>query len=184
VKVIFAQLARLLHPPRVVRVTSRPRWFAVGRRLENVVAWGLLADGSVVGLVPDRRGGLRPARGWGWHGFLPGAPLSASDVQRDPPTDVRFVAADLTEALGDPRDFGSPQALAEIYSRLRDAVDDSAWARQALVGLLESGERYLTLHLRSIAEHGHAADLTADERAFLASLTAAPNPEPKEDHHA
>jgi hypothetical protein len=166
---IFAQLARLIHPPRVVKVTSRPRWFAVGRRLADVICWGACEDGSVVGLVADRRGGLRPARGWRWQGYLPGSPHSTSDVQRDPP-EVRFPAADLTEALGDPVDFRSPQARLEIYERLRSAAVESDWSRQAFIAYASDPGLFLSRYLDRLVEHLRSAELDDGAHTFFDAL--------------
>ena len=158
---IITQLVRLFRPPRIVAVTRRPAgWFAVGRRaLHDVLAWGVLADGEVVALVASR-GGLRPAVGRGWHGFLPAAPHAASDVQITPPP-VSVPPADLVEAIGD----GNPwENLEAIQARLRLAVAESDWSRQAALAMITDPKRFIALHLRAVAEHGHAAVLDSNGR--------------------
>lgn len=165
---IIAQLARLLAPPRIVAVTRRPAgWWAVaaGDRLADVIAWGQLSDGEVVGLIARRRG-LGIARG---RGFLPAVPLGGDDaVQPKPPDGVSFAPADLVAAIGT-GEFDAAHR-AKIEARLRLAVDDGAWARQAYVSYIENPALFLARHLNRVVEHRHAAVLGADERAFFDDL--------------
>ena len=177
VEQLVARIRRLLRPPRVVAVTRRPAgWLAVGRRrLESVVAWAVLEDGQVVGLVADRRG-LRPSRGWRYAGYLPGAAHSARDVQLSPPA-VTVPVADLTEAIGDAPDPLTPEAIAVIGDRLWNAAKDE-WAVDALLASEADPMQFLMRHFRLIAEHGRPADLDDADRAFLTGLTAAPDSEP------
>jgi hypothetical protein len=176
VEQLVARMLRLLRPPRVVAVTRRPAgWLAVGRRrLAPVVAWAVLEDGKVAGLVASRRG-LRPVRGWRFRGYLPGAALSPRDVQLSPPA-VTVPVVDLVEAIGDAPDPLTPEAMAAIADRLWIAAADE-WAVDALLFSEADPIRFLTNHFRLIAEHGRPADLDDVDRAFLASLTAAPDPE-------
>ncbi len=167
---IFTRLARELRPPRIVAVSRRPAgYLAVGNRgLHRVVAWGMLEDDTVVGLVAGR-GGLRSATGWRFHGYLPGAALSGLDVQHDPPN-VTVPPADLAEAIADARDM-TTATQAGIYGRLKIAAQDE-WGQQAFVAFHADPEQFLTRYWQRLAEHGHPAELHPAERAFLASLTA------------
>jgi hypothetical protein len=169
---IFAQIRRLIRPPRVVSLTRRPAgWFAVGRRrLHDVVAWAQLEDGQVVGLVADRRG-LRPATGRRFHGYLAASPHSGRDIQLAPPA-VSVPVVDLDEAIGS-GDVWTSDAQAAIYDRLRLAAD-SEWAWRAFSAFVADPERFLRRHFALITEHGRAAELDADWRAGLESITEPP----------
>lgn len=156
--------------PRIVAVTRRPAgWFAVlkGDRLGDVLAWGQLSDGSVVGLVAGRSG-LRIATG---RGYLPAVPLGGEEaVQPDPPDGIRFPPPDLVAAIGD----GALDAAhrAEIEQRLRAAVDDSDWCRSAYVAYITDPALFIARHFNRSAEHMYAADLSKRERKFLNQLQA------------
>jgi hypothetical protein len=153
IAMFIARLSPLLMPPRIVRITARPRWLALDRRgrLHEVVAFAQREDGSTVGLVADRRGGLRPVRaGWRW---LPGAPHSLEDALDSPP-EVVVPVVDLTDAI--PLDGVSPftpEAIAELYAKLRAAAE-SEWARVTLAAFLEDPARLIRRHLELISEHG------------------------------
>lgn len=168
----LAQLRRLLRPPRVVAVTRRPAgWLAVGRRrLCPVVAWAVLEDDQVVGLVASRRG-LRPATGRRFSGFLPGGATSARDVQLSAPA-VSVPVADLVEAIG-PIDGAyptTPAALAAIYDRLKIAAEDE-WAIEAMLAFVHDPNRFLHWHLELRVEHVRPAELDDAWQAGLAAIT-------------
>ena len=175
---LVARIRRGLRPPRVVALTRRPAgWLAVGRRqLESVVAWAVLEDGEVVGLVAFAEA-CGPAVGWRYSGYLPGAAHSPGDVQPSPPA-VTIPVADLVEAIGDPADTWTPEAMGAIGVRLSIAARDE-WATDALLFSMADPTEFLAQHFRLIAEHNRPAELDVDERAWLASLTAAP-PDPEE----
>jgi len=166
---IFAKLRRLLRPPRIRRISVRPAgWFAVsGDGVRDVIAWARYSDDSVAGLVAARRG-LRPATGRRFHGYMPAAPHDATDVQLAPPA-VAFPVADLVEAIGDAPDPWTPDALGDVFSRLRLAAA-ADWATVALQGFVSDPTAFLLRHFRLVAEHGRAAELDAAERDFLAGL--------------
>lgn len=167
---LIAALRRLIRPPRIVAVTRRPAgWLVVGRRrLEPIVAWARLDDGRVVGLIADR-GGLRPVTGQRFHGYLPGAARSARDVQLSAP-EVSVPVVDVVEAIGDAADPWTVDELGAIYGRLKLAADHE-WATAALQTFIEDPTRFLRNHYALIAEHGRPAELAADVREWLASLT-------------
>ncbi len=183
---LVARIRRRLRPPRIRRVSSRPAgWLAVGRRrLEPIVAWALYDDGCVRALVADRRG-LRPAMGWKFRGYLPGAARSSRDVQLAPPA-VSVPVADLEEAIGpltdvlteaiadpDPPTETAWRALDAVYNRL-EAAARAEWAIDALCAFVVAPKRFLQRHLELVVEHAHAAELDPTERAFLASLATSP----------
>lgn len=167
----LAEIRRLVHPPRVVRVCVRPAgWFAVGRRrLHDVVAWAQLEDGQVVGLVAGRRG-LRPTVGWRSRGYLPPQAFSGRDVQLSPPAIV-IPVADLVEAIGDPARTSTMEELAAIYDRLKMAAENE-WAGDALRAFVADPERFLRRHLELLLEHAHPVELGAGESEFLAGLAS------------
>lgn len=170
----IARIRHLLRPPRIVAVTRRPAgWLAISSSgLRDVIAWAELDDGQVVGLVADR-GGLRPAAGRRFRGYLPPVALRSSDVQAFPP-DTTIPVADLDEAIGD--DLANPwtsEAQAAIYSRLRIAAE-TEWAGRALLSFVADPERFLRRHLELRVEHLHPAELDAHWRAGLATITEPP----------
>jgi hypothetical protein len=171
VEQLVARIRRVIRPPRVVAVTRRPAgWLAVWRdRLEWIVCWGKLEDGQIVGLVAGRRG-LRPAGGWRFRGYLPGAALSGRDVQPAPPA-VTVPVADLSEAIGNYADPWTPEAMAAIADRLWVAAADE-WAVDALLFSEADPTEFLANHCRLIAEHNHAAELDDAWREFLAGLAS------------
>lgn len=170
---ILARIRQQLRPPQIVAVTRRPAgWFAVSRSgLCDVIAWARYEDGQVVGLVADRRG-LRPATGQHFHGYLPAAPHSASDIQLSPPA-VAVPAADVVEAIGDPSNTMTPEAQLAIFERLKMAAE-TEWAAAALSAFIADPERFLRRHLELIVEHGRPAELDAEWQAGLASITEPP----------
>jgi hypothetical protein len=158
----ITRLARVLRPPVVTAITRHPAgYLAVERHgLRNVLAWGQTNTG-IVGLVADRRGGLHPARGR----FLPGGLHDATEVT----VPVGGVpVADLEEAIG-PGNPWTPDAQAAIYERLRAAAQVE-WASRSLAAFVTDPTDFLKRHFQLIAEHGRAADLDDDTRAFLDSL--------------
>jgi len=165
---ITGLVSRMLRPARVVRIARQPAgWFAVGRQLEPVIAWGQLDDSKVVGLVADRHG-LCAVVGRRWHGYLPAAPFGASDVQVDPPH-VAFPVADLKEGIGDISKIWDAAGHSAIYGRLRAAAE-LEWAGRALSAFVVDPERFLRRHVELLVEHAHAADLDDDWRTAFAHI--------------
>jgi hypothetical protein len=165
------QVRRLLHPPRVTAITRRPAgYFAVGRNgLSDVIAWALYDDGQVVGLISDGNGGMRPAMGRHFRGYLPAAALrGAEDVQKTPPP-VAFPVADLQAAIADLKNPWTQDAQLAIYTRLRAAAE-AEWAAAALCSFIANPDRFLRLYFERVAEHGQAAELSDPERGWLADL--------------
>ncbi len=171
--IFFARMRRALLASRVIRISARPRYFAVTRRggLHEVVAWGQRADGSIVGLIADRRGGLSPATGWWWTGWLPGAPRSIEDVSESMP-EVVVPVADLVEAisLGVGNPF-APESMAEVYAKLRTAAE-SEWAQATLRAFLDDPARLIRRHLELISEHGRPTT----DAAWLEQFAAITSP--------
>lgn len=128
---LIGRIHRALLPPRMVSVTRRPRYFAVTRRgrLHTVVAWGQRTDGSIVGLIGDRRGGLGPAVGRGWR-WLPGAPRSIEDVSESMP-EVVVPVDDLAE-----RDRRRPPILQSLQAEVQrvEAIIAEVGPQLAAVG--------------------------------------------------
>ena len=168
---LTVRIRQLVRPPRVAAVTRRPAgWFALGRRrLHDVVAWALLDDGQIVGLVAYRHG-LRPATGRRFHGYLPAAPHSSSDVQLSPPA-VAVPVADLAEAIGDAANPWTTEAQAAIYGRLKMAAENE-WAAKALLVFITDPERFLRRYFELLVEHGRPSELDDEWRAGLASINA------------
>jgi hypothetical protein len=165
---IFTQLARMIHPPRIVAVTRRPAgWFAVGRRgLSDVVAWAITTDDVVVGLVAGRRG-LVPAVGHAWRGFLPASPHGQADVRPTPPP-ISVPVPDLVAAIGDANPW-EPAAQAAIYARLRLAAMDE-WARPAFAAYIADPTTFVKRYMEMYVEHQHVAELDHEARAFFDAL--------------
>jgi hypothetical protein len=84
---------------------------------------------------------------------------------------VVFAVADLHEAI---RDVANPRSEAgqlAIYGRLRAAFE-SEWAGRALANFVVDPDRFLFMYFDAVVEHGEAAALDEESRAFFDALVS------------